>query len=168
MMAAYPDLESTISKVMEGLLAFPSPGRTKKRNTRAHLPDELFTHPLELSRIIQAGLPYTLFAIIRDRSVLSEREWSHILDISEKTLSRYAKEGPEFRFRRYQSEKILDVAQVTDLGLAFFDSPEAFRQWLETPNYQFRDRKPLDMLSDTHGSALICDELSRMEHGIFV
>lgn len=166
-MASYANLETTISKVMEGLLAFPSAEKRKKRPAKSNLPVQLFTHPLELSRIIQAGLPYDLFTIVRDQSVLSEKEWSHILDISEKTLGRYAKEGPDFRFRRYQSEKILDVAQVTDLGLAFFDSPSAFRQWLETPNYQFRDRKPLDMLSDTHGCALICDELSRMEHGIF-
>jgi putative toxin-antitoxin system antitoxin component (TIGR02293 family) len=166
-MRNYATLESTISQVMESLIIHPAIGRKKWPARKSSLPGALFTHPLELSLIIQAGLPYTLFTLIQKRAPLSEKEWSHILDISEKTLGRYAKEGPDFRFRRYQSEKILDVAQVTDLGLAFFDSASDFREWLDTPNYIFRDQKPIDMLGDAYGCNLLCDELGRLEQGLF-
>ncbi len=166
-MSPLSTLESKISQVMESLIVYPAKGQAPHSPRKAILPGHLFTHPLELSLIIQAGLPYGLFAHIQERAPLTEKEWSHILDISEKTLSRYAREGPHFRFRRYQSEKILDVAQVTDLGLAFFDTTSAFREWLDTPNFQFRDQKPVDMLADSHGCSLLCDELGRMEHGLF-
>ncbi len=166
-MRHYPTLETTISQVMEALVIHPATGQKKSTAPKSTLPGQLFTHPLELSLIIQAGLPYALFTVIQERAPLTDKEWSHILDISEKTLGRYAKEGPAFRFRRYQSEKILDVAQVTDLGLAFFDSPSDFRAWLDTRNFSFRDQKPIDMLGDAHGCALLCDELGRMEHGHF-
>ncbi len=166
-MAKYPTLEAKISQVMEAAMVLTVPPTHKRKQSQADIQGRLFTNPLELSQIIQAGLPYPLFEVIFQKALLTEKEWSHILDISEKTLSRYSKEGPEFRFRRYQSEKILDVAQVTDLGLSFFDTTEAYRQWLDTPNYQFRGQKPIDMLSDSHGCSLLCDELGRIEYGLF-
>lgn len=166
-MAQYPTLESTISQVMEAVLVLAKPSAQQHNHGKSRLHGHLFTHPLELSLIIQAGLPYALFEVIYQKALLSEKEWSHILDISEKTLGRYAKEGPDFRFRRYQSEKILDVAQVTDLGLSFFDTPEGYRQWLDTPNYMFREQKPIELLSDAHGCSLLCDELGRLEYGLF-
>lgn len=166
-MAKYSTLEAHISQVMEAAMVLSAPPVPKHRQGQHEMHGHLFTNPLELSQIIQAGLPYPLFEAIFQKAMLSEKEWSHILDISEKTFNRYRKEGPDFRFRRYQSEKILDVAQVTDLGLSFFDTANAYRQWLDTPNYQFREQKPIDMLSDAQGCSLLCDELGRMEYGLF-
>lgn len=166
-MATYPTLEAHISQVMEAAMVLTAPPTPKHKQGHTDHQGHLFTNALELSQIIQAGLPYPLFEVIFRKACLTEKEWSHILDISEKTLNRYSKEGPEFRFRRYQSEKILDVAQVTDLGLAFFDTPADYRQWLDTPNYQFREKKPIDMLSDGQGCGLLCDELGRIEYSLF-
>ncbi len=166
-MKNYPILEDAITTAMEPIMEANYPTRPPIPLIPITGSSALFTQPLSMSRIVQAGIPYDLFDRIREVAPLTEKEWCQILDISEKTLSRYAKEGPDFRFRRLHSERILEIARFTDLGMAYFDSKEAFRMWLERKNYIFQNEKPLTLLNDFHGIGLLCEELGRMEHGIF-
>ncbi|MBP6184979.1 MAG: DUF2384 domain-containing protein [Saprospiraceae bacterium] len=166
-MKTYPILEDAITTAMEPILDSSYSKGVSVPISAIAIPSNLYTHPLSLSRIVQAGIPFPLFQHIYEVAPLTEKEWCQILDISDKTLSRYAKEGPDFRFRRLHSERILEIARFTDLGMAFFDSKEAFRMWLDRNNHIFRNEKPIDLLNDMHGIGLLCEELGRMEHGIF-
>jgi len=163
MKADYQPLEQSIHTLMEPAVAIKHHSAGK----RPMSPMSIYSRPMQRSRIVRAGLPYVLFERIRAAAPLSDAEWSMILDLSEKTLSRYAKEDEQFRFRRLQSERILDVAEVTDLGMAFFEDKARFREWLVLPNHALGGQRPLELLADSSGSRLLCEELGRLEHGIF-
>lgn len=116
---------------------------------------------------IRAGIPYTLFDLIQNYSPFSENDWANFLGVSTKTLQRY-KATSEHHFKPMHSEKIIEVAEVTKLGLEVFGNLEKFKLWLITPNYALGSLKPLELLEDSYGKELIIGELTRINHGILV
>ena len=69
--------------------------------------------------LIRAGIPYRLFSLIQEYTPFSEAEWAGFLNISTKSLHRYKQEKKHFR--PIQSEKIIELAEVTSIGLEVFE-----------------------------------------------
>ena len=86
------------------------------------------------------------------------------MDISSKSLTRYQQQNKPFK--PSLTEKIIELAEVTNLGIEVFGNNEKFRVWLETPNYALGNLKPFDLLRDSYGKEMIIGELTRIEHGI--
>lgn len=116
--------------------------------------------------VIREGVPYSLFNLIQDFTPFSEESWANILDISTKTLDRYKQTGK--RFKSIQSEKIIEMAEVTHVGLDVLGSMDKFKLWLETPNYALGSLKPIELLKDSYGKELVISELTRINYGILV
>lgn len=127
----------------------------------------LFTDVIQLSKALEAGMPHALFAQIQALTPFTEAEWSDILALSGKSLQRY-RDTPAFRFKRIHSEKIFGLAEVSYLALDFFGSNDAYSAWLHAPCFALGSQKPLHLLKDSYGKALVLAELHRMNHGIFV
>lgn len=125
----------------------------------------LFTNKLLLSAVIQKGIPYTLFKLIRQMSPFTENDWAGFLNISQKSLRRYSEE--ERHLKPIQSEKILEMAEVTDIGMEVFEDMDKLKLWLDTPNYALGELKPKDLIKDSYGKELVVAELTRVDHGIF-
>ena len=115
--------------------------------------------------LIRAGIPYRLFSLIQDYTPFSEAEWAGFLNISTKLLHRYKQEKKHFR--PIQSEKIIELAEVTSIGLEVFEDRHKFKLWLETPNYALGKLKPVELLKDSYGKDLVIAELTKIHHGIF-
>ncbi len=64
------------------------------------------------------------------------------------------------------SEKIIEMAEVTQLGLEVFGSMEKLKLWLETPNFALGSLKPLELLKDSYGKEMVTEELTRINYGI--
>ena len=116
---------------------------------------------------IRAGIPYSLFNLIRDTTPFTENDWANFLDISTKSLHRY-RSSSEHHFKPIHSEKIIEMAEVTKVGLDVFGSMEKLRQWLNTPSYALGNLKPIELLKDSYGKELVISELTRIDHGILV
>lgn len=114
--------------------------------------------------IIRQGVPYSMFNLIRNSTPFSEGDWADILDISTKSLQRYKQSARNFK--SIQSEKIIEMAEVTHAGLEVFGDMERFKLWLETPNFALGSHKPLELLKDSYGKEMILGELTRINHGI--
>jgi putative toxin-antitoxin system antitoxin component (TIGR02293 family) len=114
--------------------------------------------------IIQQGIPYSLFNIVQDYTPFEMEDWLIFLDISSKTLMRY-KEN-ENTFKPIQSERIIEMAEVTHTGLEVFGNMEKFRLWLNTPNFSLGKSKPMDLLKNSYGKDLVLAELTHINHGI--
>lgn len=127
---------------------------------------EFLTDPILMITLIKEGIPYSLFSLIKDTTPLSETDWAIYLDISTKSLQRY-KESSR-RFKPMQSEKIIEMAEVTSIGVDVFGKEEKFRLWLETPNFALGRQKPKELLMDSYGKELVIGELIRINHGILV
>ena len=116
--------------------------------------------------VIRAGIPYSLFQLIQIITPFTEEDWADFLDLSTKSLHRYKQTSKSFR--PIQSEKIIEMAEVTNVGLDVFGDMKKFKLWLETPNFSLGDLKPMDLLKDSYGKELVISELTRINYGIFV
>ena len=113
---------------------------------------------------IRAGIPFSLFDLIRVHTPFSENDWAEILDISTKTLHRYKMSSTPFKST--QSEKIIEMSEVTKVGMDVFDDMNQFKLWLDTPNFSLGNLKPIELLKDSYGKELVIGELTRVNYGI--
>lgn len=116
---------------------------------------------------IRTGLPYSLFDLIQNYTPFSENDWANFLDISTKSLQRY-RASSEHHFKPIHSEKIIEIAEVTKVGLDVFDNIEKLKLWLNTPSYALGKLKPIELLKDSYGKEMVICELNRINHGILV
>jgi len=126
-----------------------------------------FTNKLLLVLSIREGIPFFLFSAIRRHTPFTDIDWANFLNISTKSLQRYKVEK-DFVFKPIHSEKIIELAEVTQLGETVFGGQEPFYNWLNRTNYALGNMKPLDLLKDSYGKDLVINELNRIDQGIFV
>jgi len=115
---------------------------------------------------IRKGIPYSLFSLIQSVTPFTVNDWAKYLDISSKSLLRYQQQNK--LLKSSHTEKIIELAEVTNLGSEVFGSNEKFKRWLETPNFAVGNLKPADLLMDSYGKEMIMGELTRIEHGVLV
>jgi putative toxin-antitoxin system antitoxin component (TIGR02293 family) len=111
------------------------------------------TVTVDLFHTIQACTPFT------------ETDWANFLDISTKSLQRY-KVASNFSFKPIHSEKIIEMAEVTQAGLEVFGNLNTLKLWLNTPNFALGSLLPIELLKDSYGKDLVLAELIRINHGI--
>ena len=128
--------------------------------------DEFFSNRLMVVVAIREGVTNSLFMSIKDSTPFSDADWSSFLDISEKSLQRYKKDKDHV-FRSIHSEKIFELAEVTDLGREVFDTTDQFYLWLNTPSFALGKMKPVELLKDSYGKEMVMNELNRIDHGVF-
>jgi len=116
---------------------------------------------------IRNGIPYSLFQEIRTTTPFTDNDWASFLNLSTKSLQRY-KQEKEHIFKPIHSEKIIELAEVTNLGREVFDTVEQFYLWLNSPSVALGNLKPLELLKDSYGKELVISELNRIDQGIFV
>ena len=125
-----------------------------------------FENKLLLVKAIRFGIPQYLFDQIKKITPFSEEDWAEYLNVSTKTLQRHSKE-PNYKYKSIHTEKIFELAEVTNFGKQVFDTTEQFHSWLNTPCYALAELKPAELLKDSYGKELVMRELNNIEHGIF-
>ena len=78
---------------------------------------DFLSNKMLIIAMIRQGVPYSLFNLIQNTTPFSESDWAMILDISTKSLQRYKQS--DRNFKPLQSEKIIEIAEVTEFGLKF-------------------------------------------------
>jgi putative toxin-antitoxin system antitoxin component (TIGR02293 family) len=114
--------------------------------------------------MIRKGIPWSIFALIKDYAPFSFNDWAEYLNISGKSLTRYSQSDKSFK--PIHTEKIIELAEVTNLGLEVFGDNKKFKLWLETPNYALGNQKPFDLVKDSYGKEMVMGELTRIDQGI--
>ena len=127
---------------------------------------EFLADKMSIIRVIRSGVPYSLFDLIKNITPFSESDWAELLDISTKSLQRYKQDSRQFK--PLQSEKIIEMAEVTNVGKEVFGDTEKFKLWLDTPNFSLGNLKPMELLKDSYGKELVLSELTRINYGILV
>ncbi|MEI6047735.1 MAG: antitoxin Xre/MbcA/ParS toxin-binding domain-containing protein [Bacteroidota bacterium] len=128
--------------------------------------DDFLSDKMLIIAAIRTGIPYSFFELIQHYSPFSETDWANFLNISTKSLHRYKLSSKQFK--TYQSEKIIEMAEVTNVGLDVFGNMDKFKLWLDTPNFSIGNMKPMELLKDSYGKELVLSELTRINYGILV
>ena len=118
----------------------------------------------EVMSILRTGISFSAFLQTVKESFLDMKEWSKILHIDSRTLQRY--KVSNLTFAPLQSEKILEISILHRLGKGIFGDKDKFNKWLRADNISLGNIKPVDMLDNTFGIALVRDELYRIQYGI--
>lgn len=126
---------------------------------------DFLANKMLLIMLIRNGVPYSLFDLIQNITPFTEDDWANFLDISTKSLQRYKQSSHQFK--PIHSEKIIEMAEVTHVGLDVFGDMEKFKLWLHTPTYALGNLKPMELLKDSYGKEMVLGELTRINHGIF-
>jgi len=129
--------------------------------------DTFFSDKMLVVQSIRKGIPLNLYLKIEQSTPFTEADWANYLSISTKTLQRY-KNDKKHIFKSSHSEKILEITEVTNLGLEVFDTNEIFYNWLNTNSIALGNLSPAELLKDSYGKELVLDELNRINHGVFV
>ncbi|MEX8548187.1 MAG: antitoxin Xre/MbcA/ParS toxin-binding domain-containing protein [Mucilaginibacter sp.] len=119
---------------------------------------------LFLIKAIREGLDYSFFDNLLKSIPFSFVEWSHYLNLSERTLQRYKKEKKPFLANF--AERILEINLLYKYGEEVFEDNGNFDSWLNTKSIALGGVKPKDLLDTTFGINLVRDELTRIEHGV--
>jgi putative toxin-antitoxin system antitoxin component (TIGR02293 family) len=128
--------------------------------------DDFLSNKMLIIVAIRTGIPYSFFDLIQHMAPYTEADWANFLDISTKSLQRYKLTSK--LFKPYQSEKIIEMAEVTHVGIDVFGDMDKFKLWLDTPNFSLGNMKPLELLKDSYGKDLVIAELTRINYGILV
>lgn len=128
---------------------------------------EFLSDRMLVVQAIRAGVPFSLFTLIKKETSFNDEEWADFLNISLKSLQRY-KTAKDYLFKPIHSEKIFEIAEVTELGRSIFDSNEKFMLWLSTPSFALGNLKPVDLIRDSYGKEMVVRELHHIDQGIFV
>ena len=108
---------------------------------------------------------YKEFKKIADKVPFTQKEWSDILHISERTLQRYAKDNGVFNFSVV--DRILQIDKVIKRGIEVFGNIDKFMLWIRDNPYMLEGRLSLQSLGSIEGIHRVLTQLGRIEHGIF-
>jgi putative toxin-antitoxin system antitoxin component (TIGR02293 family) len=110
--------------------------------------------------------PAKLFQELSSKLPFTQLEWADILHISDRTLQRYVKEGKPFE--GLYAEHLYQLENMAALGMEVFQDAKAFDKWLREPREVLGERQDFSTLRSFWGVKLICNELGRMEHGVYI
>lgn len=113
---------------------------------------------------LKAGLPTDSFDQLRQGLNLTDHALARIVQISKRTLDRRRAVG---RFSTDESERVLRLAQVFDMAIEVFGSPQKAESWLKKPARGLGGKIPLEYTDTQLGVQEVIFLLGRIDHGIF-
>jgi len=113
---------------------------------------------------LRAGFPMSEFTQLLDLLKTPEEELARYLSMSQATLHRRKKSG---KLTTPESERIVRFARLFGLSMEVFETKEATREWLKTPNPGVAGEPPLSYADTEFGAREVEYLLGRIDHGIF-
>ena len=122
------------------------------------------THPTELVRQIQKGLPFSQLQALRKQLDLPLDEFASNLSISRATLHRRKNAG---RLSPDESDKLIRFSRLLEHAANVFGSLEKGRAWLKFPQYGLGGAVPLDYAKTEIGAREVDNLLGRIDYGVY-
>ena len=110
--------------------------------------------------------PIDQFQALSQKLLFTQLEWADILHISDRTLQRYLKDNKPFE--GLFAEHLYQLENMAELGLSVFSTPKALEEWLRKPREVLGEVHDFSTLKSFWGVKLICNELGRIEHGVYI
>jgi len=104
------------------------------------------------------------FISIKYSTNANDKEISKWLGLSERTYGTY-KKAKSISFKPQLQEQILKILTLIKHGREVFGSNDKFMKWLETENFYFDKKPPVEFLTTSSGLKFVDDRLSAMEYG---
>jgi putative toxin-antitoxin system antitoxin component (TIGR02293 family) len=122
------------------------------------------THPTELVRRIQKGLPFSQLQALRKQLDLPLDDLASKLSISRATLHRRKGGG---RLSTEESDKVMRFSRLLEHAANVFGNVEKGRAWLKFPQYGLGGAVPLDYAKTEIGAREVDNLLGQIEYGVY-
>src|SRR5215469_17144043 len=122
------------------------------------------THPTELVRQIQKGLPFSQLQALRKQLDLPLDKLASRLSISRATLHRRKNAG---RLSPDESDKVMRFSRLLEHAAAVFGKLERGRAWLKFPQYGLGGAVPLDYAKTEIGAREVDNLLGQIDYGVY-
>lgn len=138
----------------------------KIKNSRSPVVHEQVSAHRSAKRLpVLADFDSKKFEKIASLVPFTQKEWSNILHLSERTLQRYSKENKSFE--GIYVDRILQLGQLIEMGLETFTSPDAFYRWLKKEKKVLGHALNFESLYSTQGIRDTIDQIARIQHGVY-
>ena len=118
--------------------------------------------------LVQRGIPaMALDHLLDGLTVLERGQLLDALGMSVRTLQRY-RESPGRPLSRERSDRVWSFAEILARAIEAFGSKEEAERWLDAPAFALGQRRPLDLLSTSAGTARVATLLTQIEYGVYV
>lgn len=122
--------------------------------------------PLSFKRIpSNTEFTYKKFLRIADKVPFTQKEWANILNLSERTLQRYAKDNSAFA--PIYIDRILHIDQLIQLGLQTFSNAITFYNWLKKDKDAMGTKLNFESLYSTIGIQETINQVGRILHNVY-
>lgn len=122
------------------------------------------THPTELIRRIQKGLPFSELKALQSKIDLPLEQLAGKLAISRSTLQRRKASG---RLLPEESNKVVRFSRLLRQATDLFGNVEKARAWLKHPQYGLGGAVPLDYAETEVGAREVENLLGRIKYGVY-
>ena len=106
------------------------------------------------------------FTGLSSKLLFTQVEWAGVLHISDRSLQRYIKENKAFE--GLFAEHLYQLEQMANLGVTVFSNPKALDAWLRMPKEVLGNVLNFSTLTSFWGVKLLCNELGRIEYGVYI
>lgn len=122
------------------------------------------THPTELVRRIQKGLPFSQLEGLRKQLDLPLDDLASKLSISRATLHRRKNAR---RLSPDESDKVMRFSRLLEQATDLFGNVERGRAWLMFPQYGLGGAVPLDYAGTEAGAREVENLLGRIKYSVY-
>lgn len=118
-------------------------------------------------KVIPAVKDFTYFEFkkIAENTPFTQAEWASMLQVSERTLQRYAKNNGSFA--PINAERAIQIATVINEGIKTFGNIEMFYNWIKRNPYMLEGNLSFESLTTYEGIGKVRTQLGRIQQGIF-
>ncbi|HEY6976597.1 MAG TPA: antitoxin Xre-like helix-turn-helix domain-containing protein [Chitinophagaceae bacterium] len=109
--------------------------------------------------------PYRKFEKIAILVPFTQKEWAHILHLSERTLQRYSNDNSSFE--GIYVDRILHIEELVRMGLETFINADALYRWLKKEKHVLGKTLNFESLYSTKGIQDTIDQIGRIQYGIY-
>ncbi len=115
-------------------------------------------------RMINSGkVGYRHLQAIKTLTCLNDKKISAWFDVSEKTYRAFKTHGDDIK-ARIQEHTIMALTLIKH-GIEVFGTTDKFTHWLESENFYFDKKPPIEFMNTYSGIKFIDDRLTAMEYG---
>jgi uncharacterized protein (DUF2384 family) len=123
-------------------------------------------YPAKRLPAMVAEFTYKKFEKIIAKAPFTLHDWANILHLSERTLHRYSQASKSFE--GIYVDRILQIEQLVDAGLATFTDAETFYRWLKRDKKALGQSLNFESLFSAQGINDLMDELGRIQYGVYI
>ncbi|MCW3092732.1 MAG: hypothetical protein JWP81_3801 [Ferruginibacter sp.] len=107
---------------------------------------------------------YSEFKKLTEKTPFTQAEWAAMLQLSERTLQRYAKNNSSFA--PINAERFVHINQVLTRAKKVFGSIDVFYNWIHSNPPMLEGDLSFSSLTSFEGIQKVLTQLGRIEHGI--